>query len=63
MGHDLDGSPQFDAEALDEGLVGEEEEGRTVHLLLSKDVAEILAVSGRLEVLHHIVHAPRTNIG
>lgn len=63
MGHDLDGSPQFDAKALDEGLVGEEEEGCTVNLLLGKDVAEILAVRRRLEVLHHIVHAPRTNIG
>ena len=44
MGHDLDGSTQFDAEALDEGLVGEEEEGGAIHLLLGKDVTEILAV-------------------
>ena len=63
MGHDLDSTTQLDAEALDEGLVGEEEEGSAVDLLLSKDVTEILAVWRRSEVIHDIVHAPRTNIG
>ena len=61
--HDLDGPSQLDAKALDQGLVGEQEERYPVHLLLLKEVHITCTVARRLEVLHDLCYAPLANIG
>lgn len=42
--HDLDGTTQLESQALDQGLMGEEEESDTVHFLTVKQIHVALAV-------------------
>ena len=42
--HDLDCASKLDSKALDESLVREKKEGRSVNLLLSKEICKVLTV-------------------
>jgi len=46
MDHDLEGPPKLDPQTFDEGLVGEEEQGCPVHLLLTEELRKVPAVGG-----------------
>lgn len=46
MDHDFEGPPKLDPQTFDEGLVGEEEQGCPVHLLLTEELRKVPAVGG-----------------
>ena len=60
--HDLERPTQFDSEALDEGLVGEQQKSRPVHFLLSEDSCVVLAVGGALKEPHHLCYGPGADV-
>ena len=60
--HDLERPTQFDSEALDEGLVGEQQKSRPVHFLLSEDRCVVLAVGGALKEPHHLCYGPGADV-
>ena len=53
---------QFDSEAVDEGLVGEEEEGGPVDLLVTEHGSVVLAVDRALEKLDNLCDSPGTHV-
>ena len=44
VNHDLQCSAELDPEALDEGLVGQQEESGSVHFLFAEDGCIVLAI-------------------
>ena len=60
--HDLQCPSQFDPKALDEGLVGEEEEGGPIDLLVMEHGSIVLAVSRALEKLDNLCDSPGTHV-
>ena len=60
--HDLEGSTELDSEALDEGLVGEEQERRSVDFLLAEDGRVVPAVGRALEELDDLLNGPGTDV-
>ena len=62
MKHDFKCPSQFDAETFHEGLVGQQQEGRAIYVLLLKYLSIVATVLGTLKILHHLFHAPVADI-
>ena len=60
--HYLQRSSQLYSQTLDEGLVGQEKQGRPVYLLLFEHRGVVLAVRGALEELHDFAYGPGADV-
>lgn len=60
--HYLQRSSKFNSKALDQGLVGEEQQSCTIHLLFTEDSCIVLAVRGTLKELDDLSYGPGADI-
>ena len=62
MMHDFKSVSQFDAETFHEGLVGQQQEGRAIQLMLPEDLQIVPTVLDALKILHHLFKGPIADI-
>ena len=62
MMHDFKSVSQFDAETFHEGLVGQQQEGRAIQLMLPEDLQIVPTILDALKILQHLFKGPIADI-